>query len=1105
MYTRLVPPPYVHNNFSGQLIDSKRVSRLCCAVFVAMSFIPQIHAADIDYGIIDGPFFFQNKDNYDQEAYYLLKPSDGKIEGDCLPGDNRYDTPLSIFYSKLNAYLDSNVTIYDKKATIHINSNVEHDAKLNLKGLNDNTSLTLISEGIDSVNDLISDEDRVAFANIYLSGTEEHSASLTVSDLTLNLVMEDVLGKYGNGTVPFGGGVIATGLNTDYTNAPRNVQVSFDNSTVNILLDVSKYSKKSGTLGFAAGILMAGYERYNDGTTSLNVNDSALTIDSDLQGIFLQNANLNLNGSSDLTVRAGLGLGEQGITLSSTNSSAGTGLYLSASLSTNFSSYAKESQFSIKGNFIDISGFNGIEVVRYTEGDYITAAPTRLSLDNVSAKIVAIDSHGHFQNTAALSASVNKDVDSNIGLAGSILFSNHQSASSDIEENFYSDTYIHGIHLEKFDLKTFDSSKVNTSIIIDVSSKGLEKTPHVYGIEATDSNLTFNHALDINVLGQTKGTTIGVALDGSDFTSSSALNIRATKEDQTLGTAFDISGDSTVNINNEGTIVGADHLSYIIGDINVVDGSFNLNRSDAFEMVGAITTAESDTNNSSLTFSNTKSAWYVSGDSTVNSLTLEDGALLSFDLNNKFKSLDTAAYHSLTTASLSLNDASLQLKVDVGADQTDVIYADSVNGTATVYINPIGELTEHKDMANGFLYQNSGDLTLQLADKNGDGKPDQVVYQNGSLLGYKLAYKNTEGSTAKVPEETPEGYGDFSDTEVTGSGEGYWYLARGDEGEIPQLPGEVAQILSLGSSSAQAISWMAEKEDLRHRLGEIRYGVEAGAWAKVFDKQNRVTDGYGFKQETSGIHIGVDGVVSKSDSGQWLLGGALRYAKADQEGLLEGNGSSGDLKEYSAKFYATYMANSGSYLDLVTQIGYYDQEINGRANDYLTRMKASYDTIGVGVSAEVGHHFKYDSTNGDSWFIEPSGELSYFYVKGKELKTSTNIRVDQDNADFLTARAGVSAGRTIVYGMGNQNYVQFSLDAGMYYEFLADQDIRFTDATNYSMSAKAADIGGWTTYYGAGINWKMSDRTRLYGQISREEGDNYTQDYSVSVGVKYAF
>ena len=58
-------------------------------------------------------------------------------------------------------------------------------------------------------------------------------------------------------------------------------------------------------------------------------------------------------------------------------------------------------------------------------------------------------------------------------------------------------------------------------------------------------------------------------------------------------------------------------------------------------------------------------------------------------------------------------------------------------------------------------------------------------------------------------------------------------------GDTP-LPPEVAQILSLGSSSAQAISWLAEKEDLRHRLGEIRYGVSDGAWVKIFDKQKTI-------------------------------------------------------------------------------------------------------------------------------------------------------------------------------------------------------------------------------------------------------------------------
>ena len=976
---------------------------------------------------------------------------------------------------------------------------------LHLNGLGENTTLTLISEGTDSLNDYVSDEDRTAFANVHLSGTEQHSASLSVSNLTLNLEMKDVVGKYDTGAVPFGGGVIVTELNTDYTDAPRNVQVNFDNSTVNIKLGVAEYRKVSGTLGFAAGILMAGYNRYNDGTTSLNVNNSVLNIDSDLQGIFLQNANMDLSDSSNLIVHAGLGLRDEGVVLSSSNSSAGTGLYLSASLSSNFAAKAQESQFSIKGKFVDISGFNGIEVVRYTEGDYTTAAPMRLTLDNASAKITAIDSNGHFQNTAALNASVNKDVDSNIDLAGDILFSNHQSGSPDITENFYQDTYIHGIHLENFDIKTLDSEKADTAIAIKVSSTGLKKTPHIYGIEATGSYLMFGHALEIDALGQINGTTIGVSLDGSEFTSSSILTVSAKREDRTLGTAFDISGGSAVNIKNSESSIGTEYLNKIVGDINVTDGAFYLNRSDSFEIVGAITTNESN-GSTELKFSNANSAWYISENSVVDSVTL-DGALLSFDLTTKSNllnlDLDTAAYHSVKTDTLALTDANLQLKVDVGANQTDVIYADDVSGTATVYINPIGKLTEHKDMTNGFLYQNGGNLKLQLADKNGDGKPDQVVYQNGSLLGYKLAYKNIDVLTANAG-EGDEGNGDFSDVAVDGSGKGFWYLVRGDTGEISP-PSEVAQILSLGSSSAQAISWMAEKEDLRHRLGEIRYGVEDGAWAKLFDKQHRVSDGYGFKQETSGIHIGVDRVVSKSDNGQWLLGAALRYAQADQEGLLEGNGSNGDLKEYSAKLYATYMDFSGSYFDLVTQVGYYDQEITGHANDYLTRMNASYDTIGMGLSAEIGHHFKFDSTDGGSWFIEPSGELSYFYVKGKEFKTSTNVRVDQDSADFLTARAGLSAGRTIAYGKNNQNYVQFSLDAGMYYEFFGDQDIHFTDATNYSMTASVADIGGWTTYYGANVNWKMNDRTRLYGQISFEEGDNYTQDYAVSLGFKYAF
>ena len=55
------------------------------------------------------------------------------------------------------------------------------------------------------------------------------------------------------------------------------------------------------------------------------------------------------------------------------------------------------------------------------------------------------------------------------------------------------------------------------------------------------------------------------------------------------------------------------------------------------------------------------------------------------------------------------------------------------------------------------------------------------------------------------------------------------------------------------------------------------------------------------------------------------------------------------------------------------------------------------------------------------------------------------------------------------------------------------------------MKAKAADIGGLTAYYGATMSWKASDNIRFYGHIAREKGDHYTQDYSVSLGMKYSF
>lgn len=354
-----------------------------------------------------------------------------------------------------------------------------------------------------------------------------------------------------------------------------------------------------------------------------------------------------------------------------------------------------------------------------------------------------------------------------------------------------------------------------------------------------------------------------------------------------------------------------------------------------------------------------------------------------------------------------------------------------------------------------------------------------------------------------------------------GEGAGKWYLVQTDEpsqggnaGHAP-LPPEAEQIQNLGSSVAQAVGWLSEKNDLRRRLGEVRYGSQAGAWAKAFTRQDRA-EGFrynGFKQESTGIHIGYDTFASQNEHAAWLVGATFRYAHSKQEGIETAYGGDGKLNEYSGKVYATWMHESGSYMDILAQVGYYDQEINGLNNVGNGSFDADYHNWGYGASVEVGHMFTVSNGSDDRpwynhWFIEPQLELSYFYVKGEDFKTSTGLKVEQGDADFLTGRAGLVVGKKVNYGTLNdldKRWYQIGVIGGVTHEFLGDQTITFTGTEGKSAEVKGHGLGGTSFYYGVTADWQVSDSVRLYGEVSREEGEHYTKDYGVNVGFKYSF
>ena len=441
---------------------------------------------------------------------------------------------------------------------------------------------------------------------------------------------------------------------------------------------------------------------------------------------------------------------------------------------------------------------------------------------------------------------------------------------------------------------------------------------------------------------------------------------------------------------------------------------------------------------------------------------------------------------------------------------TDQIVVDgTVSGSHIVDINFIGDGSSIGNKAtdysiNWLISQNAGSMTL--TNERGNN-----LYIGSGMLNYWALVFVPDGGFDSLNDEAYR-----AGLTNVGNGKGCWHLITTNSIPLtPLLPPEVIENVNMGTSSGQALAYLADLEDLRKRLGEVRYGAQDGGWVKVFTKKDSVnTSGAaGFQQETNGFNIGVDRLVKADETQAWLLGGAFRYSKSDQDGLGV-KSSTGKLYEYSLKSYATWMGDNGSYADLVAQIGRYDQKLDGLNNTGTASSHASYNTVGYGLSAELGHMFSFgDSVDDRHWynhfFVEPQIQLSYFHVKGQDYTTSTGLSVSQGNANFLTGRAGLVLGKKFNYGTVDdldRRFFQVGLLGGVKHEFLGGgQTISYTGVDGGKASVRAGDIAGTRFYYGVNFDWQMTENFRLYAQANREEGDHYTKDFDISLGGKLLF
>lgn len=383
--------------------------------------------------------------------------------------------------------------------------------------------------------------------------------------------------------------------------------------------------------------------------------------------------------------------------------------------------------------------------------------------------------------------------------------------------------------------------------------------------------------------------------------------------------------------------------------------------------------------------------------------------------------------------------------------------------------------------------EDSNDMTFTLANPN-----ERVAM---GIWYYELDHREADSNLAE----------DGSATD--------WFLKRqpgGDEGG-EFTPGGDTPVSFAGSQ--RYLHW-ADLEDLRKRLGEVRYGSQDGLWARLI-AQKDLADGdagaSGMKQNYRALNIGFDHLVGVSEERMWLLGGSFTAGEADQETRTKHVGK-GETTKYGVNAYATWASHAGSYMDLVLSADWYDQEVKtlheGKSGALWE--KGSWNTWGAGASIEIGHMFsnERDDLSWGPWYrhlwIEPQLQLAYYFLHGEDYSLpESKIDISIGNEDSLIGRAGVVIGSR--WNMGenyeeiDRRYVQLMLKAGVKHDFLGESRLVLND------HRVSTDIGRTTFYYGLGADWQITDRTRFYVQAEREEGDGYTKEYEVSGGIKYEF
>lgn len=474
----------------------------------------------------------------------------------------------------------------------------------------------------------------------------------------------------------------------------------------------------------------------------------------------------------------------------------------------------------------------------------------------------------------------------------------------------------------------------------------------------------------------------------------------------------------------------------------------------------------------------------------ISKVTLKDGGIINLrnaDVQKKFDEVNNdAALRSKEFGDLHMYDNGDHRYVQIGTLKGNGgIFKVDLKYTAgdDKAITSTSKVKEDSD----YIYiTKSGEGTHDVqfvADKanlDAMGKDSKLYFANDNSGGVTFKSSTVEALAPKTSAANLYDYKYAVKNEANGNAKD-WFIAldQGDANEnIPAAFKAMQAGYALGT----------EMDRFNKRMGESRYlEGDSGLWVRY--RHARTGWENSFKTNSNMFQVGFDKLKLEKD-GKHYRGGAVDYTDANTSLLgLKGNG---EHERYALSLYDTWIGDKGHYLDLVLRGGRTSNDL-----DVTTRnqeiIKGKYHQNFGSISGEWGRKL----ANDNGWYVEPQAQLQIARVGSADYRTNYGVKVEQDAATSVIARAGFRLGRDFS-DKGN-----FYMKADWLHEFCGDQNIRVSAADGSEQSSFNGQDSWWDL--GLGADFSLGKDTYLYCDFERTLGGNYDRTWQANVGLRYAF